>query len=274
MPTHPAPTHAFGGLPDVPGLCPADTLALLQTGTRPPAAGPPAEARLLEGRHLAIVVAGTGDPSAEVFIDAARALGASLARISPDDLALEDVARAADTARLLGRLYAVVGCAGLGPRSVAVLRHACGVPVLDDLAAAAHPSRLLADVMTLKQAWRNAEAGTPARPRLGVYGPARSALLRAWKNIGAASGVDVVDLSAPGAAAAAAALDFVCRPGQPPELLALGAHGATAGPREALLVSLAAQQRCNHSLVVQALLRKALGSPAALRLPHGTSSAA
>jgi Aspartate/ornithine carbamoyltransferase, carbamoyl-P binding domain len=258
MRSHTASTHPHAGPLGVPGLRLDDAMALMQD-TPARQGTPPPKGRVLEGRHVAIVCASEHEPSAAVFIGAAQALGARIARISPADLELDHQARAADTARLLGRLYAAIGCAGLDPASVALLRHTCGVPVLHDLAAQAHASRLLADVMTLKQVLRDRAAPLPSRPRLGVLGPARSTLMRAWKQVAGASGIEVIELSRPGADAGAAGCHFVCRPGEPPELLAVEAGGLPAsvpGP------SLAERQRINHGLVVQAMLRNEVGSRA------------
>ncbi len=256
MPPHTASTHAAGGLLAVPGLQAADTWALMQAAQTGAGASTLAMPSLLYGRHVALVTSREHDPSAEVFARAAQAMGAHVASILPADLGLKDAASASHTARLLGRLYDVVGCAGLDLKSVALLKRTCGVPVLHDLAADTHASRLLADVMTLKQALHAAASPSPASPRLGVYGPARSALLRIWKKVAADAGVDVVSLSEPGADAPAAGCHFVCRPGVPPELLAVAAASSRTTPREASLADL---QRRNHRLVVQALLRSELG---------------
>jgi ornithine carbamoyltransferase len=248
----------------MPGLRAAEAMALVQAAQRGTAApGWPAP-RVLEGRHVAVVASSEADATADVFAHAARALGARTALIAPIDLGLGAGAGtgtgtgASDTARLLGRLYAAIGCSGLEPDTVALLQRSSGVPVLHDLAADTHASRLLADLMTMEQVLHDSAAPPATRPRLGVQGRARSALLRAWKRLGAAAGVHVIGLPEPQASAQAAGCDFVCRPGSPPELLDVRAAGLRAAAAPAS--SLSPQQRQNHCLVVQLLLRNELGA--------------
>lgn len=237
MPPRSVSTLAIAAPPTVPGLRAADTLALVQAvaGSSGAGAGVDAAAgawpaaRVLDGRHVAVLAPTEQHPSAEVFSAAATALGARVARIVPADL-------------------------GLG-----------------DTAGAAHTARLLADLMTLKQALHGAGVLPPARVRLGVYGPPRSGLLRAWRRTAVGMGIDVIDLSAPGADARRAGCQFACQPAVPPELLVIGLgiglgigadSGVHTGNTSALphTQSLADRQRCNHGLVVQALLRNALGA--------------
>lgn len=249
----------------MPGLRAAETWVLMQGGQRLSPVDSPA-VKLLEGRHVAVVASAEQLRAANVFAQAAQALGARVAHITPADLGLADTDSAADAARLLGRLYAAVGCAGLDRPSQELLMLHCGVPVLHDLAGPTHASRLLADVMTLKQAWAAAPASPvaahPVAPlRLGLHGAPRSALLRAWRRWAAEVGVELLDLSASDAAARRAGCDFVCRPGPPAELLALSWNRSSGprhgGPEE---TSLLERQLSNHVVVVQALLQQALGS--------------
>ena len=254
------PTHAAGEPLTIPGLRAADALALARVA-RSLAAGAAPMARPLEGRFVAVVAGSQDQPSAGVFALAAQALGARVAHIAPADLGLGlgDAANAQDTARLLGRLYAAIGCAGLDMPSVALLKLTCGVPVLHDLAADIHPSRLLADLMTLQQAQCEGVARPPRRPRLGLHGAPRSSLLQAWQEMAAGAGVELIDLSGRGAAARSAGCDFVCRPGPPPELLAVAVAAGTS-PYRHQESSLWQRQRSNHALVVQALLLNELGA--------------
>jgi hypothetical protein len=249
--------HANGAPLAVPGLQAADARALMLRALGLGSAGPEPPPRVLDGRHVALLTRSDSHPSAEVFAGAALDLGARVARIVPAALGLGDTATAPGTLRVLGRLYSAIGCAGIDRRSVELLKQSCAVPVLNDLAASTHASRLLADVMTLKQVRREAAPPDAPRPRLGVYGPPRSRLLQAWLRIAPGAEIEVVDLSEAGADGRHAACDFVCRPGEPPELLALVADRRSDAPAEASLLE---RQRHNHRLVVQALLRSAQGS--------------
>ena len=240
----------------MPGLRAADVLALLQHARQRSRPAPWRAPAALAGRHVALVSASADDPSAAVFAEAALALQGRLARINPADLGLRQSASPLDTARLLGRLYAAIGCAGLDAASVALLKSGSGVPVLHDLAGQTHASRMLGDVMTLQTAWPGPAPPPGPRLRLGICRSARSGLLRAWKRIAGGLGIEVVELSASGDEAGAAGCQYICRPGTPPELLVV--TGRLDSGRHA--TSLAEQQRSNHCLVVQALLERELGA--------------
>lgn len=230
----------------LPGLSASQAEALWQAARRADTAPPPQRGGAtapLAGRHVALVSAAPDGASAQVFAHAAQALGARVVQIQPADLGLADAASAQDTARLLGRLYAAVGCSGLDNASLALLKRGCAAPVLHDLAAATHASRLLADVMTLHEAQQAWHAGWP---RLGVLGRPRSRLLAAWRHLAEAAQVQVVDLSAHGDHPLPEGCDFICVPQDPPLLLAQGQ-------------SLLAQQTRQHQKVVQTLLNQALG---------------
>ena len=237
MQPDPSPSPLLHTLLPWPGLSVAQAQALSHAARR---AGPAAP---LAGRHVAMVSAHPEGASARVFAGAAGALGARVVQLGPADLDLADARGADAAARMLGRLYVAVGCSGLDKPSLALLERGCTAPVLHDLAATTHASRLLADVMTIQDA---RTASPRHRVRLGVRGRPRSRLLGAWQQLADAVGVEVVDLSTPAQAARARECDFVCLPQRPPLLLMQGR-------------SLATLQMHNHQKVVQAWLCQALG---------------
>ena len=249
--------HDTGWTPAVPGLCAADVVALMRAASGGAGVAALAPPKVLQGRHVAVLAPGDHHPSAAVFAGAAQALGAHVSRIALADLAPGDPASAADTARMLGRLYTVIGCAGLDLKSVTLLRRCSGVPVLHDLAADTHATRLLADLMTLKQVLQDAPPNGSTRPRLGVCAAPGSSLWRAWRKMAAGAGFDVVELGEACAHGQTAGCHFICRPGAPPELFAMGRAAAPTPPQA---VSLCERQRSNHRLVVQALLCNALSA--------------
>ena len=230
----------------LPGLTPAEASALLQTLRR--GAGISRTAGALQGRHVALVAAHAQSPSALAFAHAAQALGAQVALVHPGDLNLQHGPGVANTLRMLVRLYVAIGCAGLDATSLALLRRSSALPVLHNLAAAHHPLRLLADVLTLQEC---AAPFGQRRWRLGVDGRPRSRLLRAWQALATTLPLEVLDLSAPRLDARRLGCDFLCLPQQPPLLLAL--DDRTPAGR-----SLQPQQWHHHQHVVQTALRRAL----------------
>lgn len=241
----------------LPGMAESEARALLhalQSRAGYGLAGFGRAAGALHGRHVVLVAADARSPSAQAFTRAAQALGAQVAQVRPSDLNLHGPA-VADTLRMLARLYSAIGCAGLDRASLALLRRGSALPVLHDLAAAHHPLRVLADLLTLK------ECAPPAAERclrLGIVGRPRSRLLHIWRALTATQPLEVKDLSAPGLDLSAPGLDgaslgcdFLCLPQQPPLLLAL--DGTAAAGR-----SLQAQQWRHHQRVVQAALCRAL----------------
>jgi hypothetical protein len=256
MVQRPISTQVVGGPIDVPGLTSADAQALLRAAERGGGCGPGSASAPLTGMHVAVVTESQCTPSARVFAGAARALGARVVHIRPAELHLGEPAGAHETARMLGRLYAAIGCDGLDRESVTLLERACGTPVLHDLAGTLHASRLLADLLTLRQTPRMRTGTATLPPRLGVRGRPRSRLLGAWQRMAPGAGVQVVDLSAADGAHSDGC-DFICLAQTPPGLFAIGAGTA---PGETVEQSLAGPQATNHQLIVQALLCRALGT--------------
>jgi ornithine carbamoyltransferase len=70
-------------------------------------------------------------PDALSVCRAAIELGAHVSLVRPQ-LDGADSGKAADTARMLGRLYDALACVALAPQLVEQLRERAGVPVLDD----------------------------------------------------------------------------------------------------------------------------------------------
>lgn len=90
---------------------------------------------LLRGINLGLLCRDPGAPPAQLFCDAAGALGAHVAHIGSGQLERSSAQELAHTARLLGRLYDAVECQGLNGGVVQQLAALAGIAVYDGLAA-------------------------------------------------------------------------------------------------------------------------------------------
>jgi ornithine carbamoyltransferase len=162
-------------------LSASDVQALLAHARAAPGAA------VLRGRHVAVVSDTAASESADALAAAALALGATVVRLHPGKLRLEDRAGLRATALLLGRLYALIGVEGLDARAARTLGRWAGVPVLDGVAAPCHPSRLLADLLAMQE-----HAGRPpAEITLELAGDAAPASARAWRRLSGLTGLRI-----------------------------------------------------------------------------------
>lgn len=205
--------------------------------------------RPLTGKHVAVLGEATLGASAAALTAAATALGAKVTHVRTGETLTEGADLQA-MARMLGRLYDAVACEVNEPQTLTVLERDSGVPVFGGVAQAAHPLRLLADLMAMQDAVGSADAPLLCLP--GQSSPTRAA----WKQL-----------------ATLAALRLCTRPDPPPHDDAVHAKGFfffTAGTHcddgglalrtgKADGQTLAAQQMSNHRLLVQSLLLQAIG---------------
>ena len=87
--------------------------------------------RALRGKNLCLMTATPDDPGVALLVQAATALGAHVARVSPSLSASSSEDEIRHTARLLGRLYDGVACAGMTPELVRRIAADANVPVFD-----------------------------------------------------------------------------------------------------------------------------------------------
>jgi ornithine carbamoyltransferase len=242
-------------------LTPADAHALLSVARALKQA--PGGAAPLKGKHLALLCERPLRPATDVFSTAARGLGAQVTRIGPHSARLaetgdlDEIGEVRGMARILGRLYDAIECDGMGEALMRELLRAAAVPVFNVLRRERHPTRLLADVMTMLEI----SPGPSSQISVCVVGDERAPWSVAWRQIAAVTGIAVRAGTRPlpqGLELAAAAdVAFVCDPQWPrcadgqPALLALRRSDARA-------VSLAARQVANHCYVVQALLAQTI----------------
>ena len=132
-----------------------DVLHLLETAhalKRAKAAG--TEHQVLRGRNIALWLERPSERSSSrtrAFEVAAHDQGAQVSFVGPGDAPLSETESAKDTARVLGRLYDAIEYRGSVPQTVKDLAAHAGVPVYHGLTNECHPTRVLADLMTMQE---------------------------------------------------------------------------------------------------------------------------
>ena len=205
----------------------------------------------LKGKHVAVLGDSRPGGETDVFTAAALGLGAQVTRILPNTLGLAAKGDRRDTARVLGRLYDAIECDGLGQAFMLELRSAAAIPVSNVLMPDRHPTRMLADLMTLHEI----SAGPIEALTIRVASEEGAPWIAAWRQMATVTGIAVVSDRLRNNAAQP--IGFLCDP-----LGALCADGQPAflvmGRADRPGVSLACQQVINHRYVVQALLAQSV----------------
>lgn len=204
----------------------------------------------LKGKHVAVLCECPPGAVADVFTVAARGLGAQVTSIRPSESRLVDSDDIRAMARILGRLYDAIECDGMDPAFMLELARTAAVPVTNVLLQDRHPTRMLADLMTMQEF----SAGPVEALTVCVVGDERSPWSVVWREFAAVCGLvvfagdpcEAVDL-------ATRPIVFVC---DPQGARCSDGHPALkmAGSGSRRAVSLARQQVTNHRFVVQALL--------------------
>lgn len=164
-----------------------DEVRALLAGAAVVSSAPPT---VLRHWHVAVVSETAACGPGVGLAEAAVALGASVVRLRPSVLRLDDRRQLRETASLLGRLYDLIGCEGLALPVRAGLCCWAGVPVLNDVAAASHPTRILADLLLMQElARRPADTIT-----LGLFDAPGSATFQAWRLVSVITGLHLVYL--------------------------------------------------------------------------------
>jgi len=130
---------------DLAALSAQETSALLACARGLRESPAAANERALRGRNLCLLSATQDYPGAALLLQAATGLGAHVARVPPSLSASSSADEVQHTARLLGRLYDGVACAGMPPDLVRRIAADADVPVFDSIAAPDHPVFRLAD---------------------------------------------------------------------------------------------------------------------------------
>lgn len=147
----------------------------------------------LRGRTVALIF---GKPSTRTRISMEAGvveLGGHPMVLRTDDLQLTRGESLADTARVLGRHVAVVGIRTHADAELRTLADAGGVPVLNLLTQLHHPCQVVADLLTLQEAFpeRLAPDGGLDGQRLAYVGDGANNMARSLALMGARVGLEV-----------------------------------------------------------------------------------
>jgi ornithine carbamoyltransferase len=124
----------------------------------------------LTGRTIALIFEKASTRTRSAFEVAAYDQGAHVTYLGPNESQLGHKESVKDTARVLGRLYHGIEFRGYAQDDVETLAREAGVPVWNGLTDTWHPTQLLADVMTMREA-----ASKPlAEVRVAYVGDARN----------------------------------------------------------------------------------------------------
>lgn len=203
----------------------------------------------LGNQHVAVLCEEPACESAHVLAAAASALGATVVRLRTSSLHLSDRPQVRETARMLGRLYHLIGCEGLGSRVRAGLGRWAGVPVLSDVAATSHPTRILADLMLMQEC-----ASRPAAQiTLGLFDDTEAVALGAWHQAAGLTGLRIVNLGQQSGDDGRPPCDFYFGH-EPAGATQLPRHLVAVGSATGRSESLADRQRDAHRRLLQSLL--------------------
>lgn len=141
----------------------------------------------LRGKNLAVMCESADDPALQDFTAAATALGARVAHIRPSNSRITQPGVAHETASMLGRLYDAIECEGMPLAVVRDVERGTGRPVFNGVAEAAHPLRVIGDLMTMRE-----HTGKPLNHLSMVYvGDASSPTGDAWLQSAALAGLNL-----------------------------------------------------------------------------------
>ncbi len=145
------------------------------------------EVRRLEGRNLALIFEKGSTRTRAAFEVAARHQGAHTTYLDPSASHIGSKESAADTARVLGRMYEGIQFRGAAQSTVEELAAHAGVPVWNGLTDDWHPTQSLCDAFTMLEA-----SGRPASEIAFAYlGDARFNMGNSMLIKGAMMGMDV-----------------------------------------------------------------------------------
>jgi len=130
---------------DFTALSAQETSALVACARRLRESPIAATERALRGKNLCLLSATNDHPGVALVLQAATGLGAHVARVPPSLSASSSAEEIQHTARLLGRLYDGVACAGIAPELVRRIAAVADVPVFDGISAPDHTVARLAE---------------------------------------------------------------------------------------------------------------------------------
>ena len=105
----------------------------------------------LRGKNIALIFEKTSTRTRCSFEVAAHDLGMGVTYLDPSGSQIGKKESIADTARVLGRMYDGIEYRGFGQEIVEELAKYAGVPVWNGLTNEAHPTQMIADMLTVRE---------------------------------------------------------------------------------------------------------------------------
>ncbi len=153
----------------------------------------PLSSRELAGRTVALVFEQPSTRTRTSFEAGVFELGGHPMVLRADELQLTRGESVGDLARVLSRQAAVIGYRTGSDDSLAELAEHAEVPVINMLSPSHHPCQVLADLLTLREAF-----GELRGRRLAYVGDGRNNVARSLAVVGRAAGLEIA-IAAPGA---------------------------------------------------------------------------
>ncbi|MDO5687119.1 MAG: ornithine carbamoyltransferase [Neisseria sp.] len=145
------------------------------------------ETQRLRGKNIALIFEKDSTRTRCAFEVACFDQGANVTYLGPSGSQIGHKESMKDTARVLGRMYDGIEYRGFGQSIVQELAQYAGVPVFNGLTDEAHPTQMLADVLTMRE-----HCAKPLRDIAYVYvGDARYNTGNSLLRVGAMLGMDV-----------------------------------------------------------------------------------
>ncbi|MGE5346833.1 MAG: ornithine carbamoyltransferase [Acidithiobacillales bacterium] len=141
----------------------------------------------LRGKNICIIFEKTSTRTRCAFEVAAYDQGMGVTVLDPSGSQIGHKESMKDTARVLGRMYDAIEYRGFSQEAVVTLAKHAGVPVYNGLTDAAHPTQMLADVMTMEE---HSDASS-RRIAVAFLGDTRNNVARSLLLTGALLGMDV-----------------------------------------------------------------------------------
>jgi len=109
------------------------------------------EVQRLKGKNIALIFEKASTRTRCAFEVGAKDQGAHVTYLGPTGSHIGKKESAADTARVLGRMYDGIEYRGFGQEIVETLAEYAGVPVWNGLTDEDHPTQILADFLTIRE---------------------------------------------------------------------------------------------------------------------------
>lgn len=138
------------------------------------------------GNNVALIFEKTSTRTRCAFEVAAHDLGMGTTYLDPSGSQIGKKENAADTARVLSRMYEGIEYRGFGQDIVEELAKNSDVPVWNGLTNEFHPTQMLADLLTIREHF-----GKLGGIKLSFYGDCRYNMANSWMVAGAKMGMNI-----------------------------------------------------------------------------------